>query len=864
MQFICCTDNRRNDVLDHATLNGIDFLEVKDDEKDPVSLRQTTLFLHLLKPVAVTDIQLENILIKGGERIRNVVALQITPLSDSTSPLSPPATTAKVFAVTVDKAGDFSSYTLGLVKDRQDRGTRLLDGFDQIMAEVKFSFKVTCDKDFDCKPDDNCPPEWEDTPPINYLAKDYSSFRQLILDRMALLTPDWKERNPADVGVALVELLAYAADYLSYKQDAIATEAYLGIARKRSSVRRHARLVDYFMHDGCNARAWIQVRVKPDLPIPLTILRTDNNDIPKTHFLTTTKGYPAFLKPEQYRKALETGVTVFEPSQTVTLYASNNEMFFHTWGKKSCCLPKGSTSATLIGHFSATVKVGDVLILAEKYSASTGQEADADPANRHPVKIVSIRDDYDALYTPASPPSPMQLGLPVTRIEWHTEDALPFPLCISTDTNPQVGVALGNIILADHGLTYLDGQESSLFPDTVPEPRLTYPVGSAMCTDKETANLPLRYRPHLKYAPLTQAALFDPENKKENSFYNKDQYKSAARYMRRETRTVVPAIRLFETGSNAVWEPLSDLLNAGANSKNFVVETESDGISYLRFGDSVQGERPDAKTHFKAVYRLGNGKRGNLGAHILTHIFSTDPAVVAADNFIDQVWNPLPAIGGLEPESMEAVRQYAPEAFKTQLRAVTNADYEYFAQKVNPEVQRAAATLRWTGSWKTVFLTVDRYSGLDIKPEFEEDLRNDLEKYRMAGFDLEVDAPLFVDLELIMSVCVKPGFRSDHITRALLEVFSNRVLPDGRKGVFHPDNFTFGQPVYLSRLYAAAQSVEGVQSVNITQLRRMGDKLNTVPESGIFEMGRREIARCDNDRNFPDRGTVHINITNKL
>src|SRR4029077_7562637 len=90
-----------------------------------------------------------------------------------------------------------------------------------------------------------CPTSPLAAPEIDYLAKDYASFRQLMLDRISVLSPQWKERNPADIGIALVELLAYAGDYLSYRQDAVATEAYLGTARRRVSVRRHARLVDY-------------------------------------------------------------------------------------------------------------------------------------------------------------------------------------------------------------------------------------------------------------------------------------------------------------------------------------------------------------------------------------------------------------------------------------------------------------------------------------------------------------------------------------------------------------------------------------------------------------------------------------------
>src|SRR5262249_58142942 len=109
----------------------------------------------------------------------------------------------------------------------------------------------------DCKPQETCPPAPLTEPELDYLAKDYASFRQLILDRLTLIMPDWKERHVPDLGIALVEILAYVGDYLSYYQDAVATEAYLDTARQRISVRRHARLVDYHMHQGCNARAWV-------------------------------------------------------------------------------------------------------------------------------------------------------------------------------------------------------------------------------------------------------------------------------------------------------------------------------------------------------------------------------------------------------------------------------------------------------------------------------------------------------------------------------------------------------------------------------------------------------------------------------
>ena len=82
-----------------------------------------------------------------------------------------------------------------------------------------------------------------------------------MLDRLTQLVPGWRERSAADLGVTLVELLAYVGDHLSYWQDAVATEAYLETARLRTSLRRHALLVDYHVHDGCNARVWLHVEV---------------------------------------------------------------------------------------------------------------------------------------------------------------------------------------------------------------------------------------------------------------------------------------------------------------------------------------------------------------------------------------------------------------------------------------------------------------------------------------------------------------------------------------------------------------------------------------------------------------------------
>jgi predicted phage baseplate assembly protein len=205
------------------------------------------------------------------------------------------------------------------------------------------------------------------------------------------------------------------------------------------------------------------------------------------------------------------------------------------------------------------------------------------------------------------------------------------------------------------------------------------------------------------------------------------------------------------------------------------------------------------------------------------------------------------------------VRQVAPAAFRTPERAVTPEDYARMAER-HPQVQRAQATVRWTGSWRTVFLTVDRAGGLPVDAAFEADLRRFLERWRLAGHDLEIDEPRWVPVEVEVFACVDPGYFRADVERAIRTVLGNRQLPDGRRGLFHPDNFTFGQSVYLSRVYAAAQGVAGVSWAEVRVFRRQDDPASNGIPTGEIPVRRLEVARLDDDPSHPDRGTLRLGL----
>ncbi len=168
-----------------------------------------------------------------------------------------------------NEAGDFSPYTLRLVNDaarpREDSfelPKRSPASIPQL-AEVDFSFKVECGPDFDCAPQPpTARPICPRRRPSTISPRTTAPSAPILLDRMNQLLPYWGATSEADMGIVLAELIAYVGDHLSYQQDAVATEAYIETARSRISLRRHALLVDYSVHDGCNARAWIQLEVE--------------------------------------------------------------------------------------------------------------------------------------------------------------------------------------------------------------------------------------------------------------------------------------------------------------------------------------------------------------------------------------------------------------------------------------------------------------------------------------------------------------------------------------------------------------------------------------------------------------------------
>jgi predicted phage baseplate assembly protein len=303
------------------------------------------------------------------------------------------------------------------------------------------------------------------------------------------------------------------------------------------------------------------------------------------------------------------------------------------------------------------------------------------------------------------------------------------------------------------------------------------------------------------------------------------------------------------------WNAQRDLLSSDSRDSDFVVEIDNEQRAHLRFGDGLSGRCPEVDTRFVARYRIGNGSMGNVGADTITRCVRRDTG--SLDTTL-RPRNPLPAQGGTDPESLAQVKLLAPRVIAKPLqRAITADDYARLAER-DDKIQRAAATLCWTGSWYEVQVTVDPLGAEEADPNWLNAVRGRLQRYRRMGHDLAVAAARYVALDIELTVCVLPHYLRGDVKAALLDVLGSRVRHDGTLGLFHADNLTFGGQVTVSRLVAAAQAVPGVESLRVTRLRRFGDTDRGELDAGILRLNPLEIARLDNDPSSPEHGRLTL------
>ncbi|MBV9211243.1 MAG: baseplate J/gp47 family protein, partial [Acidobacteria bacterium] len=654
--------------------------------------------------------------------------------------------------------------------------------------------------------------------------------------------PEWQASSEADFDQVLLELFSAAADELSDYQDRVMNEAYLATCRKRVSLARHARLMDYHIHQGNQAGTWLA-------------LELDHMNVATSYDLADGLRVWSGRKTEDEESVVFISRDEEDPKPRVNQLL--NSMSLYTWSDSIPALAAGSTQADLklfVAFYpdldvpemvpatdqvsaqtvEALIRSGRVtrLLIQERLNPTTGLAAGRDPSKRQLLHLLPGDDGAEALLDPIT-------NEWFVRVRWEQEDALQRSYCFTIECDAPVGkvenITLfhGNLVEVFHGRP-----QSIIFKDETQQltadNQYYYERTERWGTICRLPGTSLAYRntpPGGEVAPLSTLD-----------------------------------VRVADKGGGAPdrWNEVPNLIHSDTSDENgdhFIVETDETRHSLIRFGSIAGGENgkelPEEATVF-CTYQTGDGLEGNIGADMLTNFKAatlvSNPAKVA----ISKCWNPFDITNGRAPEPAAEIIRRVPEAFRArQLRAVTLQDYVKRAEEV-PEVSRAAASYAWTGSWRTVRLTIDPRGMNTLEEKTRRKVARYLEAVRLIGEDIEIRPPRFIPLDIKVVLCAAPAQWPEDLQFALDEEFSNGWTSDGRRGFFHPDLWTFGQPLYASQIIGRAMQIEGVEHVVSVSIKRWNDPTAAADYYGNLRPS--EIIQVLNDPDHMESGFISFEI----
>lgn len=838
----------RADNLAAAGLNGFRMAYVTLDAADPPQF--AWLDLEFVNNKALAPLPATRSFVVTGRVRGHPAGVQVTEVH------ADPGGNPRGLRLKLAPVGDYLSYVLSMsAAGVPAPGNALALAMDPLFNALPFKFRPGC-FNISCAPDMPGAPRRDTSQAIDYLARDYDSFRHVLMAAMAARVPGWQPTSEADLDQVLIDLIAARGDEIADAHDRVMAERGLGTARKRVSLARHARLVDYHIHQGQQATTPVAVQV------------AGMTDLPPVG----TEAFAVWSGPDwKSREAVIFARFQDRPRWRQRLFPELNDLRLYTWSDTVSALEAGATQADLTPGGAVTqaaaqdlrdllrgvtaaqvgapadVQAGvDRLLVEEVLNPATGTDNGRDIHHRQVLRLLPGPERAEVLQDPVT-------GDWFCRVRWLPQDALRSRFCFIVDCGaaPRTDACLfyGNLVDMGHGRP----RRTLFAPPGAPLPA----TGDSQIVATHAAHWQPLFRPRGEDPRAPDGALAE---------LPRDPSIEPLAYRSTPTGGEVPpqsTLVVLVSGFADPWSERIDLIESDGSEEHFIVETDERQASRIRFGDGRNGAPLPPQTVLTCRYQTGGGVAGNVGCDTLT----------ASNVPVLRVWNPLDVTDGLAPETREDIVRRAPEAYRVhQKRCVTLADYARAAERIEG-VAHARARYAWCGSWRAVQVVVDPVGGAAPDPRLVVRLRAALEALRLIGDDVEIRAPAYVPLDVKLVLCAHSGYWIEDLRFVLEREFSDEWLPDGRPGFFHPDLWSFGQSLHASQLIGRALAVQGVERVLRASIRRfnpgVGGGLVTVtlqpgdlPEALVekLDIGAFEILVVANDPDRLAQGRISFEI----
>ncbi len=225
-----------------------------------------------------------------------------------------------------------------------------------------------------------------------------------------------------------------------------------------------------------------------------------------------------------------------------------------------------------------------------------------------------------------------------------------------------------------------------------------------------------------------------------------------------------------------------------------------DGL--IEFGDGEYGAIPElGETVRIASYSITMGKDGNVNRDELS-------VIRESINYIDSVTNHQKTENGVDGDSLDNLKSYAPSVLKTMDRAISVEDYELLCQNFSPIIKRAKCIAK---DGDVIIMPITKTIIKDmgfINKKLLDDLKNYLQKRSL----LTVNPILIPPTVVTISVYLKLLYTVEGYSVSRLDL-SNSIISNASK-YFDPitgykgDGFPLGKLINKSDFYAIIQKVD--------------------------------------------------------
>jgi uncharacterized phage protein gp47/JayE len=236
----------------------------------------------------------------------------------------------------------------------------------------------------------------------------------------------------------------------------------------------------------------------------------------------------------------------------------------------------------------------------------------------------------------------------------------------------------------------------------------------------------------------------------------------------------------------ADWQRRDDFLSSGPDDRHYVLNTTTGAV---RFGSGRKGRIPEPGSEIVATaYRTGGGKRGDVGAGLISTMQTSLPGV-------ESVTNLRAAVGGSDEQTLDDLKEHAPQLLARGGRAITPKDFASFAKEVGGVIHAKALAL-WHPDHPgvevpgavTVVIVPDSHEKKALPSgDLIRAVSRKLDEYRLITTEVYVKGPDYTGVRVEATVEAKPHASFDTVTRTVIDKLNEFLSPRNRQRDFGDD-----------------------------------------------------------------------------